>query len=47
MVLFRVTLIEAGMIGITLAGIVVTCRTVVEVADHVYALSSIVIAIAV
>jgi hypothetical protein len=30
MVLFRVTLIEAGMIGITLAGIVVACRTTVE-----------------
>ncbi len=36
--LFRVTLIEAGMIGITLAGIVVTRWTAVEVADHVYAL---------
>jgi hypothetical protein len=30
MVLFRVTLIEAGMIGITLAGIVVARRTTVE-----------------
>jgi hypothetical protein len=30
MVLFRVTLIEAEMIGITLAGIVVTRRTAVE-----------------
>jgi len=30
MVLFRVTLIEAGMIGITLAGIVVIRRTTVE-----------------
>jgi len=30
MVLFQVTLIEAGMIQITLVGIVVACRTVVE-----------------
>jgi len=30
MVLFRVTLIEAGMIGITLAGIVVARRTAIE-----------------
>ncbi len=30
MVLFRVTLIEAGMIGITLAGIVVARRIVVK-----------------
>jgi hypothetical protein len=30
MVLFQVTLIEAGMIGITLAGIVVAHRTIVE-----------------
>ncbi len=30
MVLFRVTLIEAGMIGITLLGIVVARRTTVE-----------------
>jgi hypothetical protein len=30
MVLFRVTLIEFGMIGITLAGIVVACQTTVE-----------------
>ncbi len=38
MVLFRVTLIEAGMIGITLVGIVIARRTTVEVADHVYTL---------
>jgi hypothetical protein len=31
MVLFRVTLIEVGMIGITLAGIVVTRRIAVKV----------------
>ncbi len=30
MVLFRVTLIEASMIGITLAGIVIAHRTAVE-----------------
>jgi len=30
MVLFRVTLIEVGMIGITLAGIVVACRIAVK-----------------
>jgi hypothetical protein len=30
MVLFRIPLIEAGMIGITLAGIVIVRRTTVE-----------------
>ncbi len=30
MVLFRVTLIEADMIRITLAGIVVACRTAIK-----------------